>query len=193
MLAMARAPDATATPSLHGPLRGYGGWLDTNGAVDEAATEGPTVFLRPGDWLFARSPHRVHTLLGSCISLVLWAPRLRLGGMCHFLLPTRPSRQSGGRLDGRFGEEACAWMETRLRAAGVPWAEVQVSVAGGAGRDDDGIGADNIAWTQAWAQARALRFMQQDVGGRVVRRLVFNLNDGSLAIAHGGRLHEGMR
>jgi chemotaxis protein CheD len=170
-----------------------GNCLDTTGTVDGAPAEGPTVFLRPGDWLFARGPHRVHTLLGSCVSLVLWVPRLRLGGMCHYLLPTRPSRLSNGRLDGRFGEEACAWMETRLRAAGVPWHEVETSVAGGAGRADDGIGADNIAWAQAWGQARSLRFAQQDVGGRVVRRLVFNLNDGSLAIAHGGRLDEGMR
>lgn len=181
------ARDALPAPGAAGADLG----MDGTGAADLRSVDGPSVFLRPGDWVFARGRHRVHTILGSCVSIVLWVPRLQLGGMCHYLLPERPSLQGLGRLDGRFGDEACAWLEARLRGAGTPWAGVEVSVAGGSGRSRDGIGAANVAWAQHWASSRGLRFLQQDVGGRVVRRLSFNLADGALAIEHGGRLDEG--
>lgn len=176
------------------PARGAAGadlWTDPDGAVNLRGVDGPSVFVRPGDWVFAQGRHRLHTILGSSVSIVLWVPRLQLGGMCHYLLPERPSPPGLGRLDGRFGVEACAWLEARLRGTGMPWAGVEASVAGGSGRDSDGIGSANVAWAQEWAVARGLRFIQQDVGGRVVRRLSFNLADGALAIEHGGRLDEG--
>jgi chemotaxis protein CheD len=31
----------------------------------------------------------IRTVLGSCVSITLWHPVKRVGGMCHFLLPTR--------------------------------------------------------------------------------------------------------
>lgn len=45
-------------------------------------------FLNPGEIFFGGSGFRVRTLLGSCVSIVLWHPNRHLGGMCHYLLPT---------------------------------------------------------------------------------------------------------
>lgn len=162
--------------------------LQTTGVVDTDALGAGGVFLRPGDWLFGQGPLRVSTLLGSCIAIALWAPRLRLGAMCHCLLPDNPMRAPGAADDGRYGADAGQWMENQLRAAGCGWDEVEASLAGGAGAGVSTIGAANIAWAQRWAAQRGLAYTQQDVGGRVVRRLTFNLADGHLTIAHGGRL-----
>lgn len=170
---------ATATPSLQ-----------TTGVADTDALGAGGAFLRPGDWLFGHGPVRVSTLLGSCISIVLWAPRLRVGAISHCLLPERPRQDRQAALDGRYGSDAGEWMERQLRACGCPWSEVEASLAGGAGAGTGGsaIGTANIRWAQQWAAERGLVFTQQDVGGRVVRRLTFNLADGSLTVAHGGRL-----
>ncbi len=162
--------------------------LETTGVTDTDALGSGGVFLRPGDWLFGSGAVRVSTLLGSCISLVLWSPRRRVGAICHCLLPLRPQGGAGSALDGRYGTDAGLWMSRRLAAAGCHWSEMQASLAGGAGAGESEIGSANIAWAQRWAAERGLAFAQQDVGGRVVRRLTFNLADGTLTIAHGGRL-----
>jgi Chemotaxis protein; stimulates methylation of MCP proteins len=47
------------------------------------------IFLQPGDWYFGDRDTRIRTLLGSCIAITIWHPRLLVGGMCHFLLPGR--------------------------------------------------------------------------------------------------------
>jgi chemotaxis protein CheD len=65
------------------------------------------VFLNPGEFHFGDGKTRISTLLGSCVSITLWHPRKRIGGMCHFMLTERrPSPDMP--LDGRFGSEAFA-------------------------------------------------------------------------------------
>ncbi|MFO1272602.1 MAG: chemotaxis protein CheD [Rubrivivax sp.] len=180
--------NATATPARR--RRPYLPQLVTTGVVDDDALGQRGVFLRPGDWVFGRGTMRVSTLLGSCVALVLWSPRLRAGAACHCLLPQRPG---GGTalLDGRYGSDAARWMEQRFADAGCSAGELQASLAGGASSGNAGIGPANIAWAQQWAAERGIAFAQQDVGGRVVRRVTFNLADGSLTVAHGGRLAAG--
>jgi len=49
------------------------------------------IFLGPGDLFFGDRDTRIRTLLGSCVAVTLWHPRAKLGGMCHFVVPTRPA------------------------------------------------------------------------------------------------------
>src|SRR5437867_13268763 len=68
-------------------------------------TEYLEIFLQPGEWYFGDADTRIRTLLGSCVAITIWHPRRCLGGMCHYLLPTRnPARIDT--LDGRYGDEA---------------------------------------------------------------------------------------
>ncbi len=64
------------------------------------------VFLHPGEFHFADGETHIHTLLGSCVAITLWHPYLRIGGMCHFVLPERPDKYNGKNLDGRYAEDA---------------------------------------------------------------------------------------
>lgn len=162
--------------------------LVTTGVAESSRLGGDGIFLRPGDWLFGRGDLRVVTLLGSCVALVLWAPRLRLGAVCHCVLPARHDAIGGAGLDGRYGHDTGLWLAQRFAEAGCGWHEVEATLAGGAQSQPTGVGPANIAWAQQWAASQGLSFLQQDVGGRVVRRLTFNLADGSLTVAHGGRL-----
>jgi chemotaxis protein CheD len=163
--------------------------LATSGVV-EPGKGAPAVFLRPGDWMVGGGPVRASTLLGSCVALMLWSPRVRVGAMCHCLLP----RRQGGpvayeALDGRFGEEAARWIEGQLGAVGVALRETEVTLAGGArvrNGFEPGIGESNLDWAWDWIARSGMALVQQDVGGRVVRRVGFNLTDGSVTVAHGG-------
>ena len=70
------------------------------------------VFLQPGDFHFGAGRTRISTLLGSCISITLWHPARLIGGMCHFMLPTR-GLPGGVPLDGRYADEALALFDRR--------------------------------------------------------------------------------
>ena len=47
----------------------------------------PKLFLQPCTIFVHREEHWVSTILGSCISLCLWDPKLGAGGINHYMLP----------------------------------------------------------------------------------------------------------
>ena len=186
--------------TLHGAIAG----LETTGTAEPGHLGADGIFLRPGDWAFGSARVRVSTLLGSGVALVLWAPQRRLGAVCHCLHPERPGGVlQATRLDGRYGGDVGLWLERRLDEAGCRWQDLQAMLAGGAqvgaqvGAHGSTAGgtragaadaAANIAWAQQWAGRHGVPLVQQDVGGRVLRRLSLNLADGQLTVAHGGHL-----
>lgn len=164
--------------------------LQTTGLIDTMDPLRARIFLRPGDWLVGLGPHEVSTLLGSCVSVVMWAPRLRMGGMCHCLLPQRPphlAKAAVGRA-GHYVDEALDWLVSSLGQAGIATSEVQVSLAGGAHCVDSGIGDANVRAALEWLARRGLRPLRCDTGGTVVRKLHWSLGTGELQIATGGRM-----
>lgn len=63
------------------------------------------IFLQPGDFYFGERNTRIRTLLGSCISIVMWHPKHLIGGMCHYMLSSHGGK-GVARLDGRYGDQA---------------------------------------------------------------------------------------
>ncbi len=63
------------------------------------------IVLQPGDFHFGESNTRIRTLLGSCVSITMWHPEKKLGGMCHYMLPRRNAEKILS-LDGRYADEA---------------------------------------------------------------------------------------
>ena len=89
------------------------------------------VFLQPGDLFVGDADYQIRTILGSCVSITLWHPALRIGGMSHFLLPTRVGPANPANSDGRYGDAALHQMLAQLRAMGVPPSQCQAKVFGG--------------------------------------------------------------
>lgn len=112
--------------------------LRERGAHMEEPAHVMDIFLQPGDFYFGDRNVRINTLLGSCIAITLWH-RLRLiGGMCHYVLPTRRAALQAPLLDGRYGDEALEMFRRKIREAGTFPAEYQVKVFGGATMLDTG-------------------------------------------------------
>lgn len=88
------------------------------------------VHLSPGEHFVGDARHRVHTLLGSCVSITLWHARWRIGAMSHFLLAERGG--TPGPLDARYGDDALALMLRDLAARGVAPADCEAQLFGGA-------------------------------------------------------------
>ncbi|MBS4097238.1 MAG: chemotaxis protein CheD [Sulfuricella sp.] len=89
------------------------------------------IFLQPGDFYFGDRNTHIRTLLGSCISITLWHPQLLIGGMCHFMVPSRGKQPDTVPLDGHYADEALELFRREIRAAGTLSAEYEVKLFGG--------------------------------------------------------------
>jgi chemotaxis protein CheD len=87
------------------------------------------IFLQPGDFYFGDKDTRIRTLLGSCVSIVCWHPVKLIGGMCHYMLPSRNNR-CGDELNGKYADEAMEMFLREIRAANTKPYEYQVKVFG---------------------------------------------------------------
>lgn len=87
------------------------------------------IFLNQGDVYFGDASTRIRTLLGSCVAVTMWHPRLRVGGMCHFLLPERT--RAGDLPDARFGRDAMELLFREARGQGTDPAQYRYKVFGG--------------------------------------------------------------
>jgi chemotaxis protein CheD len=146
------------------------------------------VFLNPGEFHFAEGNTRISTLLGSCVSITLWHPRRRIGGMCHYMLTER-NRTAGTPLDGRYGNEAFELFLQQVAAAGTRPAEYQAKLFGGANMLSDlagskiDIGRRNVALAHSLLADKGITLLSEHVGGSGRRKLHFDVWSGDVWLA----------
>ncbi|MBS1141623.1 MAG: putative chemotaxis protein [Proteobacteria bacterium] len=146
------------------------------------------VFLNPGEFYFGGERTRISTLLGSCVSITLWHPRRRIGGMCHYMLAER-KRPANAPLDGRFGTEAFEMFLQHVEAVGTQASAYQAKIFGGAnmlvgasGEKMD-IGPRNVALGRKLLASKNILLMAEHVGGSGRRKLHFDLWSGDVWLA----------
>lgn len=89
----------------------------------------PIKVLMPGEYQFSVQPLRIQTLLGSCVAMVFWHPQKRIGGMCHYVLPTRRICMGN---DGRYADEFMHILLKEIKQHGTSPPEYQVRLFGAA-------------------------------------------------------------
>lgn len=152
------------------------------------------VFLQPGEYYFGGARTRIRTLLGSCVSITLWHPRLHVGGMCHYLLPGR-NRAAADRPDGRYAEEVFEVFAAEMRSLGTRPEEYEAKLFGGgkmfdALEQDDIINVSqrNVRAGLELAAKHGLRIHAEDLGGDGHRNIVFDLWSGNVWVKQNRRI-----
>ncbi len=156
----------------------------------------PVVYLRPSELFFSDPgvvrPIRLVTVLGSCVSVTLHAPRYGMAAMCHALMPRcpRPSCPKGCGDAHRYVDCAVAAMTDRFRSGGLRPRDVTVKLFGGADMFQTGIAPDSagsaaVGWQNVAAAREALaaagfRISVSDVGGPAGRKLFFFPHNGKV-------------
>jgi chemotaxis protein CheD len=149
--------------------------------------------LGPGDFSFGSGDHRVRTLLGSCVAITLWHPPTRVGGMCHFLLPSRSSgdRPRDEALDGRFADEAMEMFRREMDRAGTSPGEYQAKIFGGGRQFADltaggviDVPERNIAAAISLCHAHGLTVTSRHLGLDGSRQIVLDLANGVVWVRH---------
>ncbi len=146
-------------------------------------------FLKPGEFYFGGANSSVYTVLGSCVAIVLWHPILRLGGMCHFVLPKRPGKVVLTELDGRYGNEAMMLFTHSVAQHNTKLSEYQGKVFGGAdpmglGTQGFCIGSKNIKQAMLLLLENNIHVVGSHVGQLGSRRVSFNIGSGEVLVNH---------
>lgn len=148
------------------------------------------IFLQPGDYYFSDKNTRIRTVLGSCVAITLWHPKALIGGMCHFMLPTRQNGESLD-LDGRYGDEALTLLLQEARTQGTDPRHYQIKVFGGGDmfphiRKENSIkiGERNVEQALALLEAMHLPVAASHLGGAGHRSLIFDIWSGHVWLKH---------
>lgn len=142
------------------------------------------IFLQPGDLFVGDADYRVRTLLGSCVSITLWHPLSKMGGMTHSLLPTRGIAAPQHALDGRYGDESLAIILGQFRQAGVPIAQCEAKVFGGGNMFPDhssiNVGQRNGHAAKALLVKNGIAVKSEYLFGVGHRQVIFDMASGDV-------------
>jgi chemotaxis protein CheD len=145
------------------------------------------IFLQPGDLFVADADYRLRTLLGSCVSITLWHPASKTGGMTHSLLPTRGIAAPKHVLDGRYGDESLQIILNQFKQAGVPISQCEVKVFGGGNMFPDhvtsqsiNVGQRNGLAAKALLLKNGITIMSEYLFGIGHRQVIFDVSNGNV-------------
>lgn len=138
-------------------------------------------YVYPGTVCSSAEPQIVRTILGSCVSVCLWDPLLRVGGMNHFVLPLV---LGAGPSTPRFGGPAVEELLGQLKRLGGEVTRLKAKVFGGMCsqplRDTVyDIGGRNVALACQLMEDSRIPIVAHDVGGTRGRAVRFLTSDGS--------------
>jgi chemotaxis protein CheD len=153
--------------------------------VNSNAPEVCDVVLQPGEFFVGDRRHRVHTLLGSCVSITLWHPRARIGAMSHYMLAQRGGNDAGMELNARYGEEALTLMIEQLARLGVAADKCQAKVFGGGEmfqtqQRNPTVGRKNGDAARELLRERGIALTAASMFGIGHRNIIFNVNTGDV-------------
>ncbi len=150
------------------------------------------VFLHPGEFFFMKEAAHVHTILGSCIAITLWHPKLHIGGMCHFTLPKNPHKMhKSTTLDGRYADDVLQMFKQSTKKFGTSISDYDAKIFGGGnmirteGQNiEDSIGSKNAAAAMQLLMEENVPIQVAHVGEFGHRRIVFDVDSGDVWVRH---------
>jgi len=147
----------------------------------------PIINLTPGKLLITKQTTIVSTILGSCVSLCLHSEKLRVGAICHGILPRQTKPTTAGYFP--YLDTAVPHMlETMASQFGLTPSELTVKLFGGAnvlqtdltGTDGLAIGQQNIAAALEALARFDLAPGVQKTGGTKGYKIFFNTGTGEV-------------
>jgi chemotaxis protein CheD len=142
-------------------------------------------YVAPGHIFVSAAPAAVTTILGSCVAVCLWDPRMRVGGINHFMLPQYASADGAS---PRFGNVAMDQLFEQMRLAGARLPLLQARVYGGScmfqqmQSPTGHLGQKNAALALEFLRRRNIEIIDTAVGGTRGRRLTFHTDEGTACL-----------
>lgn len=150
-------------------------------ATSTSSTHEPTaVYLPPGLLYAAAAPAAVTTVLGSCVSVCLFDPTTRAGGLNHYLLPFWNGE---GLASPKYANIALPKLLEKLLELGCRRKGLRAKVFGGGAVFQQigglfGVGERNIQYAEQYLAESEIPIVARDVGEGYTRKVIFHLHTG---------------
>ncbi|MFH1872332.1 MAG: chemotaxis protein CheD [Pseudomonadota bacterium] len=136
--------------------------------------------INPGGWA-VETERPIATLLGSCVAVCLYDPKLRLAGMNHFLLPSRTTSTSDDTdviMAGDYSMEVL--LNTMLNKGAAKQRIIAKAFGGGTIVTSIlmAIGQRNSEFAKEWLEREGIPLAAQDFGGAWSRKVLFTPDGG---------------
>ena len=139
------------------------------------------ITILPGEFYSTTKPVLISTVLGSCISIALYDPTLKLGGLNHFMLPTtNKCREISFEEQGRYGDFAMELLINDMLSKGSKKENLKAKIFGGGNVLDNGgynknrTGLNNISFALDYLQTEKIPVMANDTGGIYPRKIFYD-------------------
>jgi chemotaxis protein CheD len=139
-------------------------------------------YLHPGQLFVSHESYAVTTILGSCVSVCLWDPLTKIGGINHFLLPMDIGEDQASL---RFGNLAVRELIEEVVGVGAEQARLRAKLFGGAcvleafRSRENHLGTKNVTIAREVLDTADIPIIGEDVGGNRGRKLIFHTDNGS--------------
>lgn len=141
-------------------------------------------FLYPGMIFAEPGESMISTVLGSCVSVCLWDPVLRRGGMNHFLLPFWNGE---GLRTPKYGNVAIPMLIEKMLSLGSIKGNIRAKVFGGGNILEStsgllNVGDRNIALAEESLSESRIVTLSRDTGGVFGRKVMFMTATGEVFV-----------
>lgn len=147
------------------------------------------IIIHAGEYCFDRAGTHVHTLLGSCISITLWHPLKKIGGMCHFALPQNPHKSSVP--NPRYAEDCLELFQRSCKTRGTRIQEYEAKIFGGSDvttvypqeidkTERQPVGEKNSRAAFELLTSAGANIVAAHVGETGYRRIIFDISSGDV-------------
>jgi len=146
--------------------------------------------LRPGQVYLVKETGFIRTVVGSAVSICIWDEELKYACMCHFVFPMPAPGDSPS---GLYATESIPTMLKTLSSAGSKRRSLSAHILGGASQTPvpDPTAEQNIEAARFILRQNRIPVICEDVGGRVGRKIVFNAENGNVAVVKVRKLRDG--
>ncbi len=142
------------------------------------------LFLEPGDLHVSAKPILIKTILGSCVSVCLYDPQVRVGGINHYVLPCPGKNEPA---NGRYGTSSIEILFRKMKSSGAALSRMNAQVFGGArplgGERGPQVGAANREMALRMLKTYHIPILQEHTGGELGRRVFFNTGTGRAVVS----------
>ena len=139
-------------------------------------------FLYPAALFASKEPYLINTILGSCVAVCLHDPKLKVGGMCHYMLPLW---NGNGLASPKYGNIAIERLLDKLKSFGATNGSIKAKTFGGGEVIETTmpqfhIGKRNIELAREMLDDLKIPIVASSVGGKLGRKIIFNTETGEV-------------
>ena len=143
-------------------------------------------YLYPAALFADKKPHKVSTVLGTCVAVCLHDTKLNIGGINHYMLPLWNGE---GLASPKYGNIAIEKLLDKMYQLGSDKKNLVAKVFGGKEAEDEtvsvfNIGKRNFELALEKLKKEEIKIVSQSIGGQFGRKLLYSTDTGEVLMKY---------